>query len=56
MDRVYTHDLEKLKDEDGIARLATFEVHARSSMSELGFGNDDIKLIHGNEGPEKKEE
>lgn len=54
MDRVYTQDLEKLKDEDGIARLATFEVHARSSMSELGFGNDDIKLIHGNEGPEKR--
>lgn len=54
MDGIYNQDLGKLKEENDIVRSATFELQNNSSISELEFGNEDIKLIHGNKGPEKR--
>ncbi|CUM49693.1 uncharacterized protein AC631_03951 [Debaryomyces fabryi] len=54
MDRLHNRDLKALKYDGGITKSLTFEVYPDNSASELEFENGDIKLIHGNKGPEKR--
>jgi len=54
MDKLSNKDLKELKEDSGTTNLSTFEVNSCNSTSQLEFENGDIKLMHGNEGPEKR--